>query len=124
MRISSRKGNHGIENFRFSFSRFSNGIGVVGYLPFLYITLKELNHYYLLVEKIFGDIADENIIGFLSAISITEFVTKPLADGKVTDVERFKQFLSSLSIQALAVTYEVAERAGKTSFTISKYPNP
>ena len=33
MRISSRKGNHGIENFRFPFSRFSSSISVAGH-PF------------------------------------------------------------------------------------------
>ena len=82
--------------------------------------LEEVEPYYLLAEEIFNDIADENIKGFLSAISITEFVTKPLADGKVAEVERFKRFLSSLSIQVLAVTYEIAERAGKLR---SQYPS-
>ena len=40
-------------------------------------------------------------------------MTKPFADGKIVDVERFKHLLSSLSIQVLSVTYEIAERAGK-----------
>ena len=75
--------------------------------------LEGVEPYYPLAEEIFNDIADENIRGFLSAISIAEFVTKPLADGNATDVERFKQFLSALSIQVLEITYEIAERAGK-----------
>ena len=82
--------------------------------------LEGVEPYYLLAEEIFNDILDENIRGSLSVISIAEFVTKPLADGNVTDVERFKQFLSSLSIQVLAVTYEIAERAGKLR---SQYPS-
>ena len=82
--------------------------------------LEGVEPYYPLTEEIFNDIADENIRGSLSAISITEFVTKPLADGKVIVVEYFKQFLSALSIQVLAVTYEIAERAGKLR---SQYPS-
>lgn len=75
--------------------------------------LEEVEPYCFLAEEIFNDVVDRNISGFLSAISVTEFVTKPLADGKVSEVERFRQFLSSLSIQVLAVTYEIAERAGR-----------
>lgn len=82
--------------------------------------LEGVEPYYLLAEEIFSDIADESIRGFLSVISITEFVTKPFADGKVSEVERFRQFLSSLSIQVLAITYEIAERAGKLR---SQYPS-
>ena len=48
--------------------------------------------YYPLTEEIFNDIIDANIRGSLSAISIAEFVTKPLADGPVIVVEYFKQF--------------------------------
>lgn len=80
--------------------------------------------YYLLADEIFNDIADENIRGFLSAISIAGFVTKPLADGNVATVERFKQFLSSLSIQVLEVTYEIAERAGKLRSQYSSLRTP
>lgn len=82
--------------------------------------LEEVEPYCLLAEEIFNDIVDGNIRGFLSAISVTEFVTKPLADGKVAEVERFKRFLSLLSIQVLTVTYEIAERAGKLR---SQYPS-
>ena len=82
--------------------------------------LEEVAPYCFLAEEIFNDVVDRNISGFLSAISVTEFVTKPLADGKVSEVERFRQFLSSLSIQVLAVTYEIAERAGRLR---SQYPS-
>ena len=82
--------------------------------------LEAVEPYYLLVEEVFNDIVDENIRGFLSAISITEFLTKPFAEGKITDIERFKRFLSSLSIQVLEVTYEIAEQAGKLR---SQYPS-
>ena len=82
--------------------------------------LEEVEPYCLLVGEIFNDIVDGSIRGFLSVISITEFVTKPLANGEVSEVERFRQFLSSLSIQVLAVTYEIAERAGKLR---SQYPS-
>ncbi len=82
--------------------------------------LEEVEPYCFLAEEIFNDVIDTNIIGFLSAISVTEFVTKPLATGKVAEVERFKRFLSSLSIQVLTVTYEIAERAGKLR---SQYPS-
>ena len=82
--------------------------------------LEAVEPYCFLAEEIFNDIVDGNIRGFLSAISVTEFVTKPLADGKLTDIERFKRFLSSLSIQVLTGTYEIAERAGKLR---SQYPS-
>ena len=82
--------------------------------------LEDIEPYYLLSEEIFNEINDEKIKGFLSAISVTEFVTKPFADGNVTAVERFKQFLSLLSIQVLTVTYEIAERAGELR---SQYPS-
>jgi len=82
--------------------------------------LEEIEPYYLLAEEIFNEINDDSIKGFLSVISVTEFVTKPFEDGKVAEVERFKQFLSSLSIQVLEVTYEIAERAGKLR---SQYPS-
>ena len=82
--------------------------------------LEEVEPYCFLAEEIFNDIIDGNIRGFLSAISITEFLTKPLTDGNLTDVERFKWFLSSLSIQVLTVTFEIAERAGKLR---SQYPS-
>ena len=82
--------------------------------------LEEVEPYYLLAEEIFNEIVEANVTGYLSAISITEFVTKPLADGKVSEVERFRQFLSCLSIQVLAVTYEIAERAGQLR---SQYPS-
>ena len=82
--------------------------------------LEGVEPYYPLAEKIFNDILDKNIRVFLSAISVTEFAAKPLTEGKGTDVERFKRFLSSLSIQVLSVTYEVAERAGKLR---SQYPS-
>ncbi len=88
--------------------------------PVLIYYLEEIEPYYLLAEEIFNEINDDKVKGFLSAISVTEFVTKPFADGKVADVERFKQFLSALSIQVLAVTYEIAERAGKLR---SQYPS-
>ena len=47
--------------------------------------LEAVGPYNLLIEEIFQDIVDENIRGFLSVISITEFVAKPLEDEKVTD---------------------------------------
>ncbi|MDE0638374.1 MAG: PIN domain-containing protein [Candidatus Poribacteria bacterium] len=94
-------------------SVFSQAASVLLDTSVLIYYLEEVEPYYPLVETIFNDILDNNISSFLSAISITEFVTKPFTDGKGTDVERFKQFLSSLSIQVLAVTYEIAERAGK-----------
>lgn len=82
--------------------------------------LEGVEPYYPLAEKVFNDILDKNIRVFLSAISVTEFAARPLTEGKGTDVERFKRFLSSLSIQVLSVTYEVAERAGKLR---SQYPS-
>ena len=86
--------------------------------------LEEIEPYYLLSEEIFNEINDNRIKGFLSAISVTEFVAKPLADGKVSEVERFRQFLSSLSIQVLAVTYEIAERAGRLRSQYSSIRTP
>ncbi len=86
--------------------------------------LEEVEPYCLLAGEVFNDIVDGNIRGFLSAISVTEFVTKPLADGKVSEVERFRDFLSSLSIQVLAVTYEIAERAGRLRSQYSSIRTP
>ncbi len=82
--------------------------------------LEGVEPYNLLTEAVFKDIADENINGFLSVISITEFVAKPVVDGKVIDIEGFKRFLSSLPIQVLEINYEIAERAGKLR---SQYPS-
>ena len=82
--------------------------------------LEGVEPYNLLAEEIFKDIVDENIRGFLSVISITEFVAKPLIDEKVADVEGFKQFLFSLPIHVLEINYETAARAGKLR---SQYPS-
>ena len=80
--------------------------------------------YNLLRKEIFQDIADENIRGFLSVISITEFVAKPLVTGKVIDIEGFKRFLASLPIQVLEVNYEIAERAGQLRSQYPSVPTP
>ena len=82
--------------------------------------LEGIEPYNLLATEIFQDIVDENITGFLSVISITEFVAKPLVTGKVIDIEGFKQFLASLPIQVLEVNSEIAERAGQLR---SQYPS-
>ena len=86
--------------------------------------LEGVEPYNLIAEEIFQDIVDENIRGFLSVISITEFVAKPLVDEKVIDVEGFKQFLSSLPIQILEINYEIAERAGKLRSQYPSVPTP
>ena len=86
--------------------------------------LEGVEPYNLLAAEIFQDIVDENIRGFLSVISITEFVAKPLIDEKGTDVERFKQFLSALPIQVLELNYETAERAGKLRSQYPSVPTP
>ena len=86
--------------------------------------LEGVEPYNLLAEEIFQNIVDENIRGFLSVISITEFVAKPLIDEKGTDVERFKQFLSALPIQVLELNYETAERAGKLRSQYPSVPTP
>ena len=86
--------------------------------------LEGVKPYNLLAEEIFQNIIDENIRGFLSVISITEFVAKPLVDKKETDVESFKQFLVSLPIQVLEVNYETAELAGKLRSQYPSVPTP
>ena len=86
--------------------------------------LEGVKPYNLLAEKIFQNIVDENIRGFLSVISITEFVAKPLVDKKETDVESFKQFLVSLPIQVLEVNYETAELTGKLRSQYPSVPTP
>ena len=82
--------------------------------------LEGIEPYNLLAKEIFQDVVDENIRGFLSVISITEFVAKPLITEHAIDVEDFKQFLESLPIQVLELNYETAERAGKLR---SQYPS-
>ena len=86
--------------------------------------LEGVEPYNLLATEIFQDIVDENISGFLSVISITEFIAKPLIDGQGTDVEGFKQFLSALPIQVLELNYEIAERAGKLRSQYPSVPTP
>ena len=86
--------------------------------------LEGVKPYNLLAEEIFQNIIDENIRGFLSVISITEFVAKPLVDKKETDLESFKQFLVSLPIQVLEVNYETAELAGKLRSQYPSVPTP
>ena len=86
--------------------------------------LEGIEPYNLLAKEIFQDIVDENVTGFLSVISITEFVAKPLVTGKVIDIEDFKQFLASLPIQVLEVNYEIAERAGKLRSQYPSVPTP
>ena len=86
--------------------------------------LEGIEPYNLLVKEIFQDIVDEDIRGFLSVISITEFVAKPVGTEKVIDVEGFKQFLASLPIQVLEINYEIAERAGKLRSRYPSVPTP
>ena len=43
--------------------------------------LEGIEPYNLLAKEIFQDVVDENIRGFLSVISITEFVAKPFVSG-------------------------------------------
>ena len=86
--------------------------------------LEGIEPYNLLAKEIFQDIVDENIRGFLSVISITEFVAKPLGTEKVIDIEDFKQFLASLPIQVLEINYEIAERAGKLRSQYPSIPTP
>lgn len=90
---------------------------------FIYF-LEGVEPYNFLAEEIFQDIVDENIRGFLSVISITEFIAKPLIDENETDVEDFKQFLSALPIQVLELNYEIAERAGKLRSQYPSVPTP
>lgn len=86
--------------------------------------LEGIEPYNLLAKEIFQDVVDENIRGFLSVISITEFVAKPLAIEHAIDVEDFKQFLESLPIQVLGINYETAERAGKLRSQHPSVPTP
>ena len=86
--------------------------------------LEGIEPYNLLAKEIFQDIVDENIRGFLSVISVTEFVAKPLGTDKLMDIEGFKQFLASLPIQVLEVNYEIAERAGKLRSQYPSIPTP
>ncbi len=69
--------------------------------------LEGVEPFFPLAEEIFNDILDNDIRVFLFAISVTEFAAKPMTKEKSTDVERFKHFLFSLSIQVLSVTYIV-----------------
>ncbi|MCG9134157.1 PIN domain-containing protein [Candidatus Poribacteria bacterium] len=86
--------------------------------------LEGIEPYNLLAKEIFQDVVDENIRGFLSVISITEFVAKPLITEHAIDVEDFKQFLGSLPIQVLELNYETAERAGKLRSQYPSVPTP
>ena len=86
--------------------------------------LEGIEPYNLLTKEIFQDVVDENIRGFLSVISITEFVAKPLVTEHAIDVEDFKQFLESLPIQVLEINYETAERAGKLRSQYPSVPTP
>ena len=86
--------------------------------------LEGIESYNLLAKEIFQDVVDENIRGFLSVISITEFVAKPLVTEHAIDIEDFKQFLESLPIQVLEINYETAERAGKLRSQYPSVPTP
>ena len=86
--------------------------------------LEGIEPYNLLAKEIFQDVVDENIRGFLSVISITEFVAKPLVTEHAIDIEDFKQFLESLPIQVLEINYETAERAGKLRSQYPSVPTP
>lgn len=86
--------------------------------------LEGVKPYSLLTEEIFQNIVDENIRGFLSVISITEFVAKPLVDKKEIDVDSFKQFLVSLPVGVIEVNYEIAELAGKLRSQYPSIPTP
>ena len=80
--------------------------------PLIYYFEKEEPYHSLTVE-IFDAVANERLIGFLSMISVTEFVVKPFSDGKVADVSTFKQFVSPLPIHVVPPTYDIAEKAGQ-----------
>ena len=91
---------------------------------FSYTILKGLNLTIFWQRKYSRDVVDENIRGFLSVISITEFVAKPLVTEHAIDIEDFKQFLESLPIQVLEINYETAERAGKLRSQYPSVPTP
>ena len=82
--------------------------------------LEEVDPYYLLTEEVFDSIVDEEVKGCISVLSITEFVVKPLAEGKIAAVKRFEQFVFSLPIQVIEVTHGIASRAGMLR---SQYPS-
>ena len=86
--------------------------------------LEGIEPYNLLAKEIFQDVVEENIRGFLSVISITEFVAKLLVTEHAIDVEDFKQFLESLPIQVLEINYETAEQAGKLRSRYPSVPTP
>ena len=86
--------------------------------------LEGIEPYNLLAKEIFQDVVDENIRGFLSVISITEFLAKPLVTEHAINIEDFKQFLESLPIQVLEINYETAERAGKLRSQYPSVPTP
>jgi len=69
--------------------------------------------YYALTREIFRAIGSGQVEGVISVVSVTEFVVKPFGDGKLSAVEHFKRFITSLAIQVLSPNYEMAERAGK-----------
>ena len=61
--------------------------------------LGEIEPYFALTEHVFEALIDERLKGFVSAVSVFEFVVKPFSENHLQEINNFEQVVSSLAIE-------------------------
>lgn len=102
----------GVRGARFR-SRFEQGSSVlIDTAPLIY-HLEDIEPWSQLTTMAFDLIASEQVTGFLSAVSVTEFLVKPFAGGPQT-AEAAERFLLSMPNVTIApVDHAIARRAAE-----------
>ena len=81
--------------------------------PLIY-HLEDIEPYSILTEEAFTVLANGDIEGILSTVSITELLTKPFKEGKDRQIAIFEAFIFSLpQIRLIAPTYSIAKGAAR-----------
>ena len=74
--------------------------------------LEDIAPYSSLTTEIFISLANGNLAGVLSTISVTELLTKPFQEGKADQISIFEAFIHSLpQTRLIAPDYAIAKEA-------------
>ena len=81
--------------------------------PLIY-HLEDIEPYSTLTAEVITALANGNMEGVLSTVSITELLTKPFKEGKDRQIAVFEAFVFSLpQIRLIAPTYSIARSAAR-----------